>query len=177
MKLRKAKQTDVREIFLLNLEAAKTANGVARKVEEILQKDVADFVKKSLRTGLIFVIEHPSNPKKLIAEIHCYKHEPQCFKHVLGNLTLVVHPDFQGQGLGRKIFSHLLTEIKKSRRSIVRVELMTRQNNPRGIKLYQSLGFEIEGVCKNRILDAEKKLGSDVMMAWFNPSFESLQIS
>ena len=172
MKLRKAKQTDVREIFLLNREAAKTANGVARKVEEILQKDVADFVKKSLKTGLIFVIEHPSNPKKLIAEIHCYKHEPQCFKHVLGNLTLVVHPDFQGQGFGKKIFSHLLTEITKNHRDIVRVELMTRQNNSRGIKLYESLGFEIEGFCKNRILDAEGMLGSDTMMAWFNPNFK-----
>ena len=37
----------------------------------------------------------------------------------------------------------------------------------------QFLGFEIEGICKKRILDSKNKLGSDLMMAWFNPKFKS----
>lgn len=172
MKLRKATKSDAVEIFNLNVEAAKTKNGIARAPEEISQKDVKNFIEKSLKSGLIFVISHPENPKKLIAEIHCYKHEPQCFKHVLGNLTLVVHPEFQGRGLGKKIFSHLLEEIKENHPSIARVELSSRQSNLRGIKLYQSLGFEIEGIMQKRILDADGVLSGDTMMAWFNPNFK-----
>jgi putative acetyltransferase len=169
MNIRQANQSDVLALKKLYQAAAKTQNGIARKPAEISQNLIANFVKNSKQNGLIFVIESPDNCAELIAEIHCYKHEPLCFEHVLGNLILVVHPNFQGQGLGRKIFSHLLLEIEKNHPNIVRVELFCRQNNLRGLKLYQSLGFEIEGICQKRILDADGNIGGDTMMAWFNP--------
>lgn len=169
---RKAKKTDLKKITELYKKSAETPNGIARTPQEISENYVADFLNNALATGLIFVVPHPENAGELIAEIHCYKFEPACFKHVLANLTIVVHPDFQGRGLGRKIFEHLLQEIQNHHPEIARVELFTRDNNPRGIRLYQSLGFKIEGVCEKRILDAAGNLGADTMMAWLNPNFK-----
>ena len=173
MNIRQANQSDILQLLKLYQAAAKTKNGIARKPAEISKKLITDFVKNSKQNGLIFVVENPNNRAELIAEIHCYKHEPLCFKHVLGNLILVVHPNFQRQGLGRKIFSHLLLEVEKNHPNIARVELFVRQNNFGAIKLYQSLGFEIEGICQKRILDADENIGGDAIMAWFNPNFLS----
>ena len=171
MKLRKAEKTDLKKITALYKKVAETPNGIARTPQEISEKWVEDFLNNALTKGLIFVVEHPENAEKVIAEIHCHKFDPACFKHVLANLTIVVHPDFQGGGLGKKIFSHLLSEIQTHHLEIARVELFTRNNNARGIRLYQSLGFKIEGICESRILDANGDLGGDVMMAWLNPRF------
>jgi putative acetyltransferase len=171
MIIRQAKKSDVEKILKLYREVALGKNGIARQPHEISKKLVRDFVKKSLANGLIFVVENPNNSQELIAEIHCYKHEPLCFKHVLGDLTLVIKSNFQNQGLGRKIFSHLLLQVEKNHRDIARIELFCRQNNLRGLALYESLGFEIEGFLKNRILDADEQLGGDAILAWINPAF------
>lgn len=171
MKIRKAEISDLEQILALHKETAKTPNGIARKPHEINEENVRDFLEKSLKSGLIFVAEDTANPHRLIAEIHCYKHEAECFKHTLSNLTIAVHPNFQGQGVGRKIFAHLLTRVEVQHPEIARVELMVRQSNKRAIKLYQDLGFEIEGHCKNRILNNEGQLDSDIMMGWYNPAF------
>ena len=170
MKIRCGNKSDIEQIFKLYLATATIKDGLARTVQEISLKYITDFVKNSLKTGLIFVVENEVN--QLIAEIHCYKHEPKCFEHTLGNMTLAVHPDFIGQGWGKKIFSHLLEEVKNSHPEIVRVELFTRQNNQKAIKLYQSLGFVVEGICRKRILDGNGKLDDDTMMSWINPNFQ-----
>jgi putative acetyltransferase len=169
MKLRKAKKTDVLKLLKLYKSAAKTENGIARTPNEIDKNFIAHFLKNALKKGLIFVIE---NEGELIAEIHCYRFDPVCFRHTMANLTLVVHPDFQGMGFGKKIFTHLLDEIENKHPDILRVELFVRKSNLRGKKLYQSLGFKVEGSCKNRILNAEGNLEDDTMMAWFNPGFK-----
>ncbi|MBU6338771.1 MAG: GNAT family N-acetyltransferase [Rickettsiales bacterium] len=171
MKIRKAEISDLEQILILHKETAKTANGIARKPHEINEENVKDFVEKSLKSGLIFVAEDTANPHRLIAEIHCFKHEAECFKHTLSNLTIAVHPNFQGQGIGRKIFAYLLTRVEVQHPEIARIELMVRQSNNRGLKLYQDLGFEIEGHCKRRILNNDGKLESDIMMGWYNPAF------
>lgn len=175
MNLRKANKSDLEKIVELYRRAAETPNGIARIAEEITENYVSDFLNNALAKGLIFVAENPQDPKKLIAEIHCYRFDPSCFKHTLANLTLVVHPNFQGQGVGKTIFSHLLEEIKSTHQEIVRVELTVRQSNPKTIGLYKKLGFKIEGICEKRILNAAGELESDTMMAWLNPTYKSLQ--
>lgn len=170
MLIRKARRSDISSLLKLHRAASLVENGIARTAKEISKKYIAEFVRNSLKKGLIFVAEIN---KEIVAEIHCYKFEPACFKHTFSNTTIVVHPDFIGKGIGRKIFSHLLEEIKSNRPDIARLELNVRQNNHGAIKLYESLGFEIEGILKNRILDAEKKISSDTQMAWLNPNFKN----
>ncbi len=67
---------------------------------------------------------------------------------------------------------HLLNEVKNNRSDIARVELMVRENNSVAIKLYKSIGFEMEGVLRHRLLDADGNTSSDIAMSWLNPNFK-----
>jgi len=90
---------------------------------------------------------------------------------VLSELTIVVHPDFQGKGVGKLLFLHLLQEIKAHRKDIYRVELIARESNRKAIAFYQSIGFKIEGRLVGRISTGHGAFEADIPMAWFNENF------
>ncbi|NRB22402.1 N-acetyltransferase [Shewanella sp.] len=54
-------------------------------------------------------------------------------------MQIQIHPDFQGQGLGKKVILQVLTKAKNKA-----VELTVLKDNP-ALKLYQRLGFIITG--------------------------------
>ncbi|MDO8183596.1 MAG: GNAT family N-acetyltransferase [bacterium] len=63
---------------------------------------------------------------------------------------LVILSKFQGQGLARQAIEKILQEIG----DVKRVDLATHPENTKAIKLYESLGFKIEG-------KLEKESGKD----------------
>lgn len=170
--IRKTKKNDLEKIITLYKKVAQIQDGIARNKSEINKNYVSGFLLPSLKNGLAFVAENPENPKKLIAEIHCHKLGPKCFDHTLNDLTLVVDPDFHGQGIGYKIFSQLLEEAKTKHFDIARIELSARQSNSKAHQLYKKLGFEIEGRMKNRILNSQGELEDDYLFAWLNPNYQ-----
>jgi ribosomal protein S18 acetylase RimI-like enzyme len=117
------------------------------------------------------VVEDPGNSKMIIAEMHGYKLIPKAFSHVLSNLTIAVDPDFQGQGVGKLMFSSFIDHIAGNRPDILRVELVTHESNARALSLYKALGFVIEGRLEKRIRFDGKEMETDIPMAWFNKSF------
>ena len=76
-------------------------------------------------------------------------------------------------GIGKALFSTFLNEIKNLYPSILRVELITRESNKKGISLYKNLGFIEEGRFEKRILPETHILEADIPMVWFNPNFQS----
>lgn len=170
--IRNAVSSDLEAIKSLYKKAATIKDGIARTPEEITHEYIKNNLEKSLNGGICLVIENPQNPQELIAELHAYKHEAKSFQHTLGNMTMAVDPDFLGNQLGKKLFVALTETIKNSRPDIIRVELDVRKNNERAMKIYQSVGFEIECEQKFRILDSKGNLTSDVQMVWFNPNFK-----
>lgn len=172
MHYRMATLEDTKAILELYRRVARIPGGLARKESELSENYVGDFVSKSLESGLIIVGEHPSVPGELICELHAYKKGLTVFDHVLGDLTLVVHPEHQGKKLGRTIFTIFLTEISESRPDVGKVELVTRESNTRAISLYQSLGFRIEGRMEMRIKNESGNYEADIPMGWQNPNFE-----
>lgn len=169
--LRSATLSDLERIQTLYQETARLPGGIARSEEEITSDYIGHNLRQALARGISLVIEHPDDPNVLIAEIHTYPLVPKAFKHVLGELTIVVHPSFHGQGYGRRLFSALLSEIESKRPDILRVELICRESNQRAIGLYQSLGFRIEGRLERRITNSHGDLESDIPMAWFNKNY------
>ena len=131
-----------------------------------------NFIQKSLAAGLIIVAENPDDPNQIIGEIHGYKSGVAVFSHVLGELTLVVHPAFQGKKIGRTIFTIFLEEIAKNRSDIGKVELIARESNLKAIELYESLGFTIEGRLEMRIKTTSGSYEADIPMGWQNPNYE-----
>jgi ribosomal protein S18 acetylase RimI-like enzyme len=172
-KIRQATSEDLTKIYALYKKVATETTGLARSGDEITGQYVEDFMKNSSDSGIELVTDHPENSSQIIAEVHCYKLVPKTFSHVLSELTIAVDPDFQGKGIGRMIFTHLLDLIKTNRPDIMRVELVSREFNLKAISFYESLGFKREGRLEKRIRSNANEFEADVPMAWFNPNYKN----
>ncbi len=84
-------------------------------------------------------------------------------KHV-GNMGVILLPEYRGQGLGEKLIKATIKVAKK--KGVKRVELGVVSDNRNAISLYLKLGFEVEGLKKkDLLLDGEYK--DCIMMAKF----------
>lgn len=168
--IRKTKKSDLDAITKLYKKVATVADGIARTKKEITSEFVSNFLQQSIKNGIGFVAINPNNSKQIIAEIHSYKIGPKCFDKTLGNLTVVVDPDFHGQGIGKAIFTKLLAEAK--RKNIARVELSVRESNKKALEIYKKLGFKVEGIAPKKIFNSKGELESDALMGWINPDYK-----
>ncbi|HEY9049597.1 MAG TPA: N-acetyltransferase [Ohtaekwangia sp.] len=172
MHIRTGAPDDLHRIIKLYKEVAKVKGGIARLEQEITEEYVQNFLSKSLASGLILVAIHPDDPDSLIGEMHAYKPGLHVFNHLFSDLTIAVHPDFQGRKVGRTLFTIFLEEVARHHTDIGKVELITREGNHRAIAFYQSLGFKIEGRMEMRIKTPEGIYEADIPMGWQNPNFE-----
>jgi len=82
--------------------------------------------------------------------------------HVLAIHGLAVAPRYQRRGIGRRLLAAAITEAR--RRRARRLTLRVLASNTRARRLYESLGFEIEGVQREEFL-LEGRFVDDVLMA------------
>ena len=158
-----AQADDVPEIFELYRKVAAQPGGLARLQDEISEAYVAAFVAAAQQRGLSLLARQDA---RLVGEIHAYSAGIFCFEHVLTELTIAIHPDVQGAGLGRRLFTHFLDVVVNEMTHINRVELISRESNQRAISFYRSLGFAEEGRLRQRIRNPDGSLEDDVPMAW-----------
>ena len=71
---------------------------------------------------------------EIVGSVRGYERDGTCF---VGKL--IVHPDFQNQGLGTR----LLTEIEEAFSQAERFELFTGDRSEKNLHLYRKLGYEI----------------------------------
>lgn len=154
---------DIDDIADLYHAVAAIEGGLARTADEISRAYVENFVSKSVASGIIVVARRG---RKIIGEIHAYALGPKVFAHVLGELTIAVHPDFQGAGVGKALFTEVMRQIIENRPDILRVELIARESNAKAIEFYKKLGFEAEGRMTNRIRSVGSGFEADIPMAW-----------
>jgi ribosomal protein S18 acetylase RimI-like enzyme len=154
--------------MLLHLykSVAKIPGGIARVEEEITTDYISHNLQMALKNGVSLVIPNPLNETELVAELHCYKLQPGTFGHILSELTVVVHPDHQGKGLGKLLFEELLKEVKENRKDILRIELIARESNIKAIELYKKMGFAAEGRLEGRIANPDGTFEADIPMGW-----------
>lgn len=166
--IRPARMADVNGLFFLFQAVAQRPGGLARSLEEASEGYVRRCLEAAGQRGLAFLAAGDGGPR---GAVWAWRPEPASLRHTLSELTLAVHPEAQGQGLGRALMEALLTEVRTKQPGIQRVELICRASNSAALKLYGDLGFVREGRFNRRILDAKGKLESDLPMAWFNPGF------
>jgi putative acetyltransferase len=167
--VRRARADDFAGLKTLYQEVAKTVGAILRTPNEITDDYIRRILDASLARGLILVAHEESDPQRLLASIHAYRPEPKAFSHVLSNLTIVVHPLFQGKGVGRLVFSNFLDAIKNEFPTIYRVELLALESYLRGLLLYETLGFVREGRLESRVRGITGEYEAEILMAWFNP--------
>jgi putative acetyltransferase len=161
--IRLGREADLETLVQLYQAVASVPGSLARRAEEIDLAYVQSFVGNVLSRGVWLLAE---DAEGLCADIHASRPQPRDFQHVLGELTVVVHPRMQGQGLGRQLFTAFLDHVRQRETGILRVELITRASNARARHLYESLGFILEGRLRSRVRHPDGRLEDDLFYAW-----------
>lgn len=165
MTVRHGRREDVAAIEALYRVVGEIPGGIARSPAEVTREYVDGFVSRSLDRGIILVAEFEGLPG-IAGEVHAYRSELAIFRHVLGELTVAVHPAAQGRGIGRKLFERLLDLVAREHPGITRVELITQETNHRALRLYEGMGFRREGRLAKRIMAPDGSLDADIPLAW-----------
>lgn len=87
------------------------------------------------------------------------------FQHVLWDLTVAVDPDFQGQGVAPRLFEVLFEEAARLTPKVERIELVVREGLTHAIRLYERLGFRLEGRFEGRFRMPDGTTEADLPMA------------
>ncbi|OJJ20284.1 hypothetical protein BKI52_17610 [marine bacterium AO1-C] len=162
------KATMAPKILTLYQKVAKVPDGIIRHPHEITLDYIEGFLQKSIKQGLALVA---TQEDQIVGEIHAYTPDIYAFQHILTDLTIVVDPHQQGQGIGRKLFEAFLATVKKEYTHILRIELYVRAHNHRNVKFYEGLGFQNEGKQVNKIFKTQHSFETPLHMAWFNPNY------
>ena len=165
--IKKATRQDADKIGQLHRQVARISQGIARTENELTGLYFDGLFDTIEQHGLMLVAVDDTNQP--IAEIHASKYGIHIFDHILTGLTIVVHPDYQGQGVGKQLFQAFLTEVTKVFPDVTRIELESRVSNERSIGLYRSVGFVEEGRMKNKTRNADGTFEDSVLMAWYRP--------
>ena len=112
---------DTAKVLSLYRDVAEKPGGLARLPFEITSHYVENFLKATVSRGLGFVAV--DNNDDVVAEIHAYSPEIFCFSHVLTDLTIAVHPRFQGDGIGLALLSSSSRLLPRSARILAQWSL------------------------------------------------------
>jgi len=168
--IREAVSTDAGAVLDLYRAVARKPGGIARLESEIDSNYIGRIMQNAAASGLMLLAtETTAGNTRVIGSIHAYSPGLFCFSHILSELTIAVHPDRQGSGVGRRLFGQFMENINNGFPHITRVELISRESNSKAIAFYQSLGFVKEGAMRARIKNLDGSLESDIPMAWLRP--------
>lgn len=157
-RVRPADAAAIRDVYF----AAAAQGTLARMPDEVDDHYVADFMAAA-QDGLEVVAEVGG---RVVGELHASRLAPRQFSHALGELTIAVHPEHQGQGIGRKLFEEFFRIVKDEMPDIHRVELFAWDQNQGAIRLYESLGFRFEGKLPRRVRTDSGEWRDDVVYGW-----------
>lgn len=169
MIFRPATEADNEQILQLYQLTARRSGGIARTEAEITPEIIQANTAKAIReNGLILVAEQDH---ALLGEIHAHQYGILIFRHILTNVTVVVHPDYQSQGVGKQLIAAFLEHVRQHRPDIRRVELESRAGNRKSVGLFTGAGFVQEGIMKNKTRNADGSFEDSLLFAWENPEF------
>ena len=87
------------------------------------------------------------------------------FEHVLWDLTVAVDPEYQGRGLARGLFEALIASAEAATPRVERIELVVREGLAHAIRLYERMGFRVEGRFERRFRLSDGSCEADLPMA------------
>ncbi|USQ94000.1 GNAT family N-acetyltransferase [Caulobacter sp. RL271] len=156
--IRPATGADRDGVVVLHKAAAVTPGALARAPEEV----TLAYGDYAIASDICLVAVEAD--ATVVGEIHASRETVALFAHVLGGLTVAVHPERQGRGIGSKLFKALIAWARTQDPAILRIELAAGAGNPGAIRLYERLGFKHEGrqVARGRLPDG--RFEDDILM-------------
>jgi hypothetical protein len=77
------------------------------------------------------------------------------FRHVLGDTTLAIHPNYRRRGIGQNLFAQLFRVLAQADYAhVMRLELSTRASNQHALELFRKVGFQENARLHNRLVSA-----------------------
>jgi putative acetyltransferase len=162
MHIRPATENDAEAIAAAEQQTAAAQEGLlASRPHEISADAVRSKIVSMRDNGLFIVLEEKG---EVLGHLLLERMDLESTRHVV-RLTIVVHPGYTGKGHGRQLMDHAIAWAVQSE-DVEKIELNVRPNNSRAVKLYESCGFEVEGVYRDRI-KLTHGYADDVAMALF----------
>ena len=168
--IRPTTPADAPAILEVHRAAASNGGGLAREPDEMDLAGIEAALARPFANGVALIAFIDG---KAVGEIHASRLGPRQFDHNLTDLTIAVHPDAQGRGVGAALFEALFVEAGKLTPAIERVELFCREGNTHAVRLYRRLGFEIEGRFPRRVRLKDGTVDDDLAMARRLPGGDS----
>ena len=161
LSLRPLSMEDAPEVLLV---MRKAAGGLSRQPHEMDLAWAEEAIAGALAGGVAIGAWEEA---KLAGVIKASRMPSLQFEHVLWDLTVAVDPEFQRRGIARGLFEALFSAAEKVRPRGRRIELVVREDLTHAIRLYESLGFRIEGRFEGRFRLPDGRYEADVPMARF----------
>ena len=151
-------------LALYQATAGALESGLARTPDEMDIAWAQGFLARAAATGASVGVWAGD---VLIGEIHASRMGVRQFDHNLVDLTVAVHPDWQGRGVGRRLFEALFAAAYGLSPKVERIELAVREGNVSAVRLYERLGFILEGRHPGRVRLPDGRMEMDLTMAKF----------
>lgn len=160
--VRPATSHDADAILALHRKVAAQPGGLARQPDEVTADYVAHAMAVADDGGVNLVAV--SADGTLCGELHVERMQIAIFAHVLTDLTVAVDPDWQGRGVGSALFRVLIGTARTMIPPVGRIELWTGAANLGAQRLYERLGFKIEGRMIGRGRLPDGAVDDDIVM-------------
>jgi GNAT superfamily N-acetyltransferase len=160
--VRSAVPEDAASILALHRKVAAQPGGLARQPDEVTADYVAHAMAVAADGGLNLVAVDANGA--LCGELHVERMKVAIFAHVLTDLTVAVDPDWQGRGVGSALFRALIDAARTLTPPVGRIELWTGAANLGAQRLYERLGFKIEGRMIGRGRLPDGTVDDDIVM-------------
>ncbi len=145
-KIRKAEESDLDEILRLELKGMEPV----WDSEEISSdgESLKNFLNSRLDKDRLMVLEYEG---RIMGFLHSLGYtDVVTGDKVREVVTMVVHPDHFGEGIGGRLISNEKEQCKKEGVKILKLEVLS--SNQRGISFYRKFGFdEVKKVMINKI--------------------------
>ena len=168
MNIRKANISDREDIAEIYRAVARTVEGINRRPHEITDTWVYSLLNRKA-SDIVFLVA-VDDDGRVIGSVHGVKNGLEMYSHILGELTVMVHPEFQSKGVGHKLSFAFLDHVFNNRPDVMRVEMEVIDVLDR-VQIYEAVGFVKEASPKSRIRRPDGTFSDSVLMAWFNPNF------
>ena len=169
MIIRQASIADREDIAELYKTVAGNVVGIARRPHEITDTYVYSLLNK--KPADIVCLVGVNEEGCVIGVVHGIKNGLDVYSHILGDLTVIVKPELQSKGFGRKLSLAFLEHIFNHRPDIMRVEMEV-ITILKLVEAFELAGFVKEAEVAKRIRNADGTFSNSVLMAWFNPNFK-----
>lgn len=160
--VRAARADDAPAILALHRKVAALPGGLAREAHEVTADYIAHAMAASADGGVNLVAVDVGG--EVCGELHVERMKVGIFTHVLTDLTVAVDPDWQGRGVGSALFRALIDAARSMNPPVGRIELWTGANNLGAQRLYERLGFRIEGRMIGRGRYPDGHVEDDIVM-------------